>query len=100
MLYINGFASTSSTNKWKAFFQISNSISNYWAKQKIIERITSVDIDQSAMCYISMDWSRQAKQNNGIFFSNFEIIFKLLPEKNIQMNSEESILIQILYFYK
>ena len=78
----------------------SNSFSNHWPKkQKIVKGIASVDIDQSAMCYISIYWSRQALQNYVIFFSNFEIGFKLLTEKNIPKDSEAFILIQILQFF-
>ena len=36
-----------------------------------------MNIDQSAMCCISMDSSRQALQTGGFFFLNFEIIFRI-----------------------
>ena len=36
-----------------------------------------VNIDQSAMCYISMDLTQQALQTNGKLFSNFGIIFRI-----------------------
>ena len=39
-----------------------------------------VSIDQSAMCYISMDSSWQALQTNGNFFSNLVFVFELLTE--------------------
>ena len=47
-------------------------------KQKNIQRITRlglcVNIDQSAICYISIDSSQRAQQTNEKFFSNFGII--------------------------
>ena len=44
--------------------------SNYWSKtEKIFKLITK--IDQSAMCYISMDLTLQALQTNGKLFSKF-----------------------------
>ena len=49
-----------------------------------------MNIDQSAMCYMSMDSSLQALQANGKLFSNFEFVFRIIGQKlkNIQMNSE------------
>ena len=37
--------------------------------------LNRVNIDQSAMYYISMDLTRQALQTNGKLFSNLRIIF-------------------------
>ena len=73
MSYINGFVSTSSTNQWKAFFQFRISFRiNGW-KPKNIQMNSEVNIDQSAMCYTSMDLSWEALQTNGFFlFSNLE----------------------------
>ena len=74
MLYINGFVSTSSTNKWKFFLQITNLFSNYWHKtEKYSYEERGVNIDQSAMCYISMDLSRQALYKLVERFFNFQI---------------------------
>ena len=40
-----------------------------------------VNIDQIAICHISMDSSQRALQtNNNFFFSNFNFVFKLLAE--------------------
>ena len=36
-----------------------------------------MNIDQIAMCYISMDLTRQALQTNGKFFSNFQNHFSI-----------------------
>ena len=36
-----------------------------------------MNIDQSAMCYLSMDSSRQALQTYESFFQVFELFFKL-----------------------
>ena len=50
-------------------FQISISFSNYWPK---IEKYSNrVNIDRSAMYYISMDETRQALQTNGKLFLKF-----------------------------
>ena len=66
------------SNKFKLVFElltedqklyIFRSSANNSAKSK------GVNIDQSAMCYISMDLSQQALQTNGKRFSNFGIIF-------------------------
>ena len=56
-----------------------------------------VNIDQIAMCYTSLDLSRQALQTNGKFFFRFRIIFRIngRKPKNIQMNSEVWILIKL-----
>ena len=59
----------------ESFFQISILFSNYWPKtEKYSNR---VNIDRSAMCYISMDLTRQPLQTNGELFSNFGIIFRI-----------------------
>ena len=42
-----------------------------------------VSIDQSAVCYISMDLSRRALQTNGKRFSNFKIIYRINYIKKI-----------------
>ena len=47
-----------------------------------------MNIDQIAMCYISMYSSRQALQANEKLFSNFEFVFEFLAEKKNQTNSE------------
>ena len=49
--------------------QISISFSNY--KQKTVKYSNHVNIDRSAMYYISMDLTRQALQANGKFFFKF-----------------------------
>ena len=60
----------------KRFFQISNSLSKFRPKtEKYSNEYRGVNIDQIAMCYISMDLSRQALQTNGKFFSNFGFIY-------------------------
>ena len=46
--------------------------------RKILKRIAGVNIDQIAMCYISMDLSRQALQTNRKLFSNFGFFFFFL----------------------
>ena len=45
--------------------------------EKYSNELRVVNIDQIAMCYISMDSSRQALQTNGYLFSNFRIIFRI-----------------------
>ena len=47
----------------KLFFQISNSFSNYWPKTEKHSK-SRCEYYQSAICYISMDLSRQALQTN------------------------------------
>ena len=42
--------------------------------QKIFKRVAR---RESAMCYISMDSTRQALQTNGKLFPNFGIIFRI-----------------------
>ena len=37
-----------------------------------------MNIDQSAMCYTSMDSTQQALQNNGRIFSNFKFVSELM----------------------
>ena len=50
-------------------FQISNSFSNIWPKTLIFSKeYRGVNIDQIAMCYISMDSSQRALQTNEKFF--------------------------------
>ena len=39
-----------------------------------------MNIDQSAMCYLSIDLTWHALQINGKFFSHFQLNFKLLAE--------------------
>ena len=57
----------------ESFFQIL--ISNYCPKtEKFSNR---VNIDRSAMYYISMDLTQQALQTNGKLFSNFGIFFRI-----------------------
>ena len=60
---------------YKFFFSNFNFFSNYWPKSK--KYSNSVNIDQIAMCYISMDLTRQTLQNNGKLVSNFGIIFRI-----------------------
>ena len=38
-----------------------------------------MNIDQIAMCYISMDSSQRAIQTN-VFFSNFKLVFEILAD--------------------
>ena len=40
-----------------------------------------VNIDEIAICYISMDSSRQSLQTNEKLFSSFEFVFELLAKK-------------------
>ena len=49
-------------------FQISISFSNYWPKNE--KYSNRVNIDRSAIFYISMDLPLQALQSNGKFLSN------------------------------
>ena len=39
-----------------------------------------MNIDQIAMCCISMDLSQRALQTNGNLFSSFELVFEILAE--------------------
>ena len=39
-----------------------------------------MNIDQIAMCYISMDSSQLALQTNEKLFSNLKLVFKILAE--------------------
>ena len=48
--------------------------------QKYSKEKQGVNIDQIAMCYISMDLSQRALQNNGTLFSNFKLVFEILAE--------------------
>ena len=80
MLFINEFVSTSSKNWWKCrflTFQISFQIivRKPQKKKKKSNKLRGVNMYQTAMCYISIDSSRHALQNNGKPFSNFGIIF-------------------------
>ena len=67
----------------KCFFQIS--LRNFGQKQKIlaenqknIHENSEANIDQSAMCYISMDSFQRALRSNGkLFFSNLGVIFRI-----------------------
>ena len=47
-----------------------------------------MNIDQIAMCFISIDSSRQALQTNGKLFFKFQIRFRIIDRtpKNIQTN--------------
>ena len=59
-----------------------------------IHKYRGVNIDQIAMCYISIDSLERALQNNEIFF--FKFVFKILVESlNIYTNSEAWILIKV-----
>ena len=49
-------------------------------RRKIFKKLQGVNIDQSALCCISMDSSQQALQSNEKHFSNFNFVFKLLAE--------------------
>ena len=61
------------------FLFFSNSFSNYLLKtEKYSKR--GMNIDQSTMCYLSIDLTWHALQINGKFFSHFQFIFKLLAE--------------------
>ena len=62
----------------ESFFKISNSFSNYWPKTG--KYSNCVNIDQIAMCYISMDSSRQALQPSVKLFSNFESFLELVTK--------------------
>ena len=77
-LYINRFVSTSSINKWEAFFKISNQFSNYWRKTKKKNPTNSEAwILIKVRCVMSMDSSRQALLTNEKIFSNFGVIFRI-----------------------
>ena len=52
-----------------------NLFSNYWPKNE--KYSNCVNIDQSPMCYISMDLTQRALQANGKLCSNFGIIFQI-----------------------
>ena len=79
MLYINGLVSTSSTINGKLFSNFKLIFSNFWLKTEIFSKEKRVvNIDQIAMCYISMDSSRQALQTyESFFFQIFESFFEL-----------------------
>ena len=65
----------------KSFFKFQILFSELLAeKQKIFERISMLEmnIDQSAMRYISMDSTRQALQANEKLFQILELFFKLV----------------------
>ena len=67
ILYINGFVSTISTNYWIAFFIFQFSFSKYWLEtEKYSNR---VNIDRSAMYYISMDLTRHALQHGFLYYT-------------------------------
>ena len=40
-----------------------------------------MNINQIAMCYISMESSQRALQTNENLFSNFKLVFKILAKK-------------------
>ena len=48
-------------------------------KKKHSNELRGVKIDQSSMCYISMDSARRALQSDG-FFSDFVFVFELMAE--------------------
>ena len=82
----------------KLFFQISNSFTNFWLKTEIFSKeYQGVNIDQIAMCCISMDSSQQALQTNGKLFSNFELVFEFFSRKPkfFQKNREAWIMIKL-----
>ena len=73
----------------ESFFLISNFFSNFWPKTEFFfsKELSGVNIDQIAMCHISMDSSRQALQNNGKRFFIFQFRFQIIgrkQKKNIQ----------------
>ena len=72
MLYINAFVSTSSTNRWKAFFQ--KSFFNYCPKKerKIFRRI--VRCEYSSETQIAM-YSESVFELTIIFFNNIGVGF-------------------------
>ena len=45
--------------------------------KKYSNKERGVNIDQCAMCYISLDLCRRALETNGKLFSNFEIILRI-----------------------
>ena len=60
------------------FFFFSNLFLNYFPNtEKCSDKYQGVNIDQSAMCYMSMDSSQEALQTDGKLFSNFKIIFQI-----------------------
>ena len=73
MLLINGFVSTSSTNKWKAFFKFQIPFRIFVQKPKILAENHSkegsgVNTDQIAMCYIINGFvSTCSKTNEKLF---------------------------------
>ena len=78
MLCINGFISTSSTNLG-IFFNLKRVFKILAENRKIFKRIAK--IDQHAMCYISIDSSRQALQTYEKLFSKFEFHFRIIGRK-------------------
>ena len=60
------------------FFSNFNLVFEILATEKCINELRGVNIDQSAMCYTSMNSSRQALQTNGKLFSSFEFVFELV----------------------
>ena len=59
MLYIKGFALTSSTNKWKAFFSNFEFVFEFLAD--------NLNIDHIAICYITINLSQRSLQTNDLF---------------------------------
>ena len=93
MLYINGFVSTSSTNKWRVFFSyqwirvnelyklmknfFQIGFRNFGRKPKNIQ--TGVNIDQIAICYISWIWlDKVHKLMESFYFQISESFFELV----------------------
>ena len=79
MLYINRCVSISFSYKlMRSLLQISNSFLKFWLKTGKHSKVyRGVNIDESAMCYISMDLSLQVLQTNENLFLNFGIIFQI-----------------------
>ena len=50
-----------------------------------------MNVDQSAMCYISMDLSQRVLLTNGMFFTNFIFVFELLAERQKYLNEQRGV---------
>ena len=87
MLYIDGFLSTSSTNKWKAFSKFRIPFCIFGRKPKNIQKISEAWILIKLQCGICQ-WIHLNKFHKLMesFFSNFEFVFELMAENQKYSN--------------
>ena len=94
ILYINGFVTTSSTNKWKAFFKFYIRFQIFGRKPSFFKRIALHEYWSNCyVLYINGFVSTNSINQWKAFFSNFEFVLKFLAQKPeiFQKNSQRGV---------